>query len=71
MNIDPNEVLPQFCPECGAGDAGNGYFRLPKGFPDDPPCGECDRRARVRMFQAGFKAGYEREKAFMDALLGN
>lgn len=78
MNIDLNEVLPQFCPECGAGIEGDGVIRpghgilcrLPKGFPANPPCNECDRRDSVRAFQAGFKAGYEREKAIIDALIG-
>jgi len=73
---DLDEVLPQFCPQCGAGvetvgPVGHGIVcRMPRGWPVVGDCKECERRDRVRMVQAGAKYAMERERRFFEALLG-
>lgn len=50
---------PRFCPKCGAGlekKVGNSaVFRLPRGYPFDPPCEECAERSKRHWQNVGKK----------------
>jgi hypothetical protein len=62
---------PDLCPDCGAGRLSECMVQLPRGFPADQPCETCRRRGRERMEEAGRRMAYEREKAMIDAILGD
>lgn len=74
---DLTEVLPQFCPDCGAGCEGKSadgrglVFRAPRGWPICGDCPECTRRDRVRMMQAGHAAAMQREAAFWQTFMND
>lgn len=63
------DALPQFCPECGSGSLGNGFFRVPDNCELRPLCDECRRRSEIKMQAAGARWAMEREKAIIEAIM--
>lgn len=62
--------VPDPCPACGAGPNGDGTFRLPKGWPFDPPCDECRRRGAEVVRTLGEGLARKLDEKFWKAFLG-
>ena len=60
--------MSQYCPQCGAGPNDDGTFRLPKGYPFDPPCEVCAQRLRDVGFRLGQQAAEHVERQVFNAM---
>lgn len=77
--LDLDEVLPQFCPECGSGPESTkptppGYarvYRVPADWHLHPPCPECVRRDKIRMMRLGRDVARRRNELVLAAVLAN
>ena len=61
--------MAQYCPTCGAGPNGDGTFRMPKTFPFNGPCDECNRRAYASFYALGEAWERKRTEMFWKAFL--
>jgi len=57
------------CSKCGTGKNKDGTFTLPKDWPINDKCKECEKRSRIRMFKLGQSWRKEQDNRILKTLV--